>query len=68
MTRTIYTDPQAVARRAVLSKLPKATLAGMMVRYGTVYPPHSGLLKWRHDELVMGVLRHEFRDLPEATG
>jgi hypothetical protein len=67
MTRTIYTDPQAVARRKALAKLSKATLAGMLVRGGTVYPPHSQILRWRHDELVMGVLRQEFRYLPDAV-
>ena len=64
----LYTDPAAVARRKELGKLSKATLADMMIRGGTIYPPRPGLLKWRHDELVMGVLRIEFPDLDESEG
>lgn len=65
---TLYTDPAAVARRQQLGKLSKATLADMMIRNGTVYPNRRNLMKWRHDELVMGVLRREFPNLPEADG
>lgn len=65
---TLYTDPAAVARRSELIGMSKTALADMMIRNGTVYPDRRGLLRWRHDELVMGVLRGEFPDLRESEG